>query len=236
MAAGAPSSPRRAAWMVLVAVGLLLALLRPGTVAPGPAQPDPSPGLRMLADDSAWLDRARLADPAFLVTPPVRPVAGGADGSMPEATPFPPIPPDFVASPEGAFKLPLASVDPAEPLMTDPFPKLDRPLETIGERVPRALPLARAPILRATSLDGRLVIERPLEDESLVKSLFINDLSYKNLPTLGLGIDAFGLQGAPVLLAGTGVADRDEALLQWATKQPWASWLPPGAYRVEVGP
>lgn len=236
MPEAAPLSPRRVALAALVATGLLLALFRPGAVAPGPVVSDPSPGIRLLDDDSAWLDRARLADPALLVIPPVRMAPGGADGSMPEATPFPPIPPDLVASPEGTLRLPLVSLSPANPPVPDPLPKLDRPLETLGERVPRALPLARAPILRATSWDGQLVIERPIEDQEFIKYMSENDLGIKSLPILGLGIDAFGLQAPPVLLGGTGIPERDQALLQWAARQPWATWLPPGAYRVELGP
>jgi hypothetical protein len=91
-------------------------------------------------------------------------------------------------------------------------------------------------VLRAISLDGRWVIERSLEGDEYFKSIQIKDLGYKTLPVLGIGIDAFGLQAPPVLLSVSGNPSQDDVFLQWAGRQPWSTWLPPGGYRVEIGP
>lgn len=229
-------SPRNLAWLALAGVGIFLALLDPGSRGPGVA-PDPRPDARLLPEESPWLDRARLGDPAMLVTPPVRADGRGTEVSVPEAAPFPPIPPDLRSSPQGLLHIPSAANPPQdEPEGAIQLPSLNHPFETLGERVARGLPPARAPICRASSLDGTFALERSLESESEFKYLIIKILGKNSPPVIGLGIDAFGLQGSPVLLSGTGSPDLDLRVIQWASRQPWASWLPPGAYRIEFGP
>lgn len=229
-------SPRRLAWVALLGLAALLALARPRVAPVAPAVPDPAPAIRVLEEGSPWQDRARLADPAFLVTPPVRLANRGPETSAPEATPFPPFPPDLRSSREGSLQLPLLSSAASSLPAPADLPPLAQPLETLGERVPRALPPARPPMLRASASLGGLVIERPIEGDEIYKYINNNGLSKSTLPALGLAIDAFGIQGSPILLAGTGDAEADRALLAWAGRQPWAAWLPPGAYRVEIGP
>ena len=228
--------PRRLAWLAVLVGALGLALLTPGVDAPA-APADPHPSVRLLTPDSPLFDRAQLADPALLVLPPILASVGAGEGAVPEATPFPPVPPDLRSPPGGALRLPLAA-EAGQPAGFRPevLPELTQPLETLGQGIPRSLPPARAPLFRATSLDGRWVIERSLESDEEFKSLLENDLGNKSLPVLGLGIDAFGLQAPPVLLTATGNAGQDQALMRWAARQPWTTWLPPGAYRVEIGP
>lgn len=229
-------SPRRLAWLCLAGVGLSLSLLRPGARMPSPPIPDSPPGVRLLAEDSPWHDRARLADPARLILPPVLPGAGGPEAATPEVVPFPPPQADSRLDVAGGLQLGLGSPQVAESLpaavqlLEVPFP-----LQSLGERVGRALPASRAPRLRAVALENGIVYERSLESE-LDKNLSISDLGIKSLPTFALGIDAFGLQAPPVLLVGTGQAAGDEAAIRWAQRQPWATWLPPGSYRVEITP
>lgn len=228
-------APRRLAWTLLAGLGLLLALITPVSRTPGRPVGDPLPDLRLLADDSPWLDRARLADPAAVVLPPV-PVASGGSEAIPDAVPFPPVPPDLRSASDGGLRLSLSRPsEPGEEATAATLPELPRPLTTLGERVARGLPTPRPAQLRAVGSDSGAIFEKSLDDE-LHKLLSNIDLRKNNPPVFSLGIDAFGLQSLPVLLEGTGNRDVDQGLLRWAARQPWPSWLPPGSYRIEIAP
>ncbi len=236
MPAPVPWSHRRLAWLSLAAVGLALALLQPGARVGSPTSPDPQPSVRMLPEGSPWVDRARLTDPARLILPPVLPFAGGPEVATPEVVPFPPPATDSRLSPAAGLPLALSASLSTEPTANPTqLPELALPLETLGERVGRNLPPSRPPQMRALALESGAVYERTLGDD-FYKNFSVNDLGIKSLPTFGLGIDGFGLQGTPVLLVGTGGNAGDQAALNWARRQPWATWLPPGAYRVEITP
>lgn len=233
MAVRTPMTPRAQAWAGLLGLAMLLALLRP--VSRPVDIPAPSlPGLRLLAEGAPWLDRARLADPATVILPPLRTTPFGPEAAVPEAMPFPPVAPDLRSSPEGTWKLPITRVDEVGTSPTS-LPELVQPLMTLGERVARALPPPRTVCIRATATDSSALFEREVEDE-IFKTLPINILKNKPHPIFSVAIDAFGQQGSPVLLEGTGDRALDQTLINWASRQPWASWLPPGAYRVEIAP
>lgn len=234
MPAPSPMTPRAQAWAFLLGLGLLLALLRPVSRMPEAPPEPPIPGLRLLAEDTPWFDRARLSDPASVVLPPPGTPSGGPRDAVPEAMPFPPVAPDLRSAAEGGLRLPFDR--PNESATTAAtLPELSQPLLTLGERVGRALPPPLPPRIRATATDSAAVFEKALEVE-FHKILSSIDLSQKNPPVLHLAIDAFGLQGRPVLLEGTRNLAADQALLRWAERQAWASWLPPGAYRIEIIP
>jgi hypothetical protein len=231
----AAMSPRRLSAGALLAGCLVLALLRPVSAPPGSPLLDGPPTLRLLPDGSPWGDHAQLADPAALVTPPVRSGAGLADASAAEASPFSPVSPDLRSNPGTELRISLSSAEDRIHKGDGNGDELPQPLETLGTRAPQALPLPRTPLLRAFSLDGRTIIEKPAPFD-FYKDLKINVLKNFSLIEIGLGIDAFGLQAPPVLLVSSGDAALDKAVLRWAGDQPWASWLPPGGYRVEFAP
>jgi hypothetical protein len=237
MAARAPLSPRRQALAWLCVPALALLLLEPSSREPGAPSPPVAPQVLLLPDSSSWVDRAELADPASLITPPIRLAAGSPEASLPEATPFPPSPPELRSRPDQGLSLPLAAtIEPFSPPDPLGLPELAHPLRTLGERIPRALPPPSPPVCRVFNLGGQLVHERNLEGDNLHKYISLNDLSNNGPVVLGLGIDAFGLQARPVLLSSSGSPAWDQAVVAWAVLQPWASRLPPGAYRAEVRP
>lgn len=234
MPVSAAMSPRALAWACLAGLASLLALMRPVSRMPERPPETPNPDLRLLAEDTPWFDRARLADPASVVLPPPGLPHAAQRDVVPEAMPFPPVAPDLRSVAEGGLRLPLSRPNESA-TAASALPELTQPLLTLGERVARALPPPQSPRLRATATDSAAIFEKALEDD-FHKTITGIDLSKKNPPVIHLAIDAFGLQARPVLLEGSRSLATDQALLRWAERQAWSSWLPPGAYRIEIVP
>lgn len=53
---------------------------------------------------------------------------------------------------------------------------------------------------------------------------------------LRIGIDTMGQQAAPLVVKSSGYSAVDAAVRSWAAEVEWARRLPPGAYRLVVGP
>jgi hypothetical protein len=51
-----------------------------------------------------------------------------------------------------------------------------------------------------------------------------------------IGIDSMGLQAPAQIVRSSGNSAIDAAVVSWSTQVPWAKRLPPGSYRVTVGP
>ena len=65
--------------------------------------------------------------------------------------------------------------------------------------------------------------------------------SDKNAPLLSsleliIGIDSLGLQAPAQIVRSSGNAAVDAAVVSWSSQVPWVKRLPPGSYRVTVGP
>lgn len=51
-----------------------------------------------------------------------------------------------------------------------------------------------------------------------------------------IGVDSMGVQAPAMVIRSSGNAGVDAAVVSWSTQVPWAKRLPPGAYRLTVGP
>jgi hypothetical protein len=87
---------------------------------------------------------------------------------------------------------------------------------------------------------GELVLRLEIEEEGLGlkihKVLSNNILSISKPSEMRLAIDAFGQQSRPFLILASGEPLLDQAALEWAASQAWSRRLPPGSYRLQVGP
>jgi hypothetical protein len=51
-----------------------------------------------------------------------------------------------------------------------------------------------------------------------------------------IGVDSMGLQAPAKIIRSSGNSAIDAAVVSWSTQVPWAKRLPPGSYRLTVGP
>ena len=51
-----------------------------------------------------------------------------------------------------------------------------------------------------------------------------------------IGVDSMGVQAPAVVIRSSGNAGVDAAVVSWSVQVPWAKRLPPGSYRLTVGP
>jgi len=241
LASGRVPAPARLA----AATGLLSLLLAwvafdPGHQANPRILPAP-PHALALPPDSPWVDRAQLADPAslFLQGPPgssPMPIL-----AQPEATPFLAYGPDLRSQPGQPLSLgnPLSRPSTLDPVAVLLEPE-SQPLVTLGQKSPGALPSPRDPLCEVLSDQGEIVRSIPIKEASvrskIHKMLSNNVLSVKNPVELRLGIDNFGLQAPPFLTLSSGHDPLDQTFVLWASNQPWAQGLPPGSYRLRLGP
>jgi len=74
------------------------------------------------------------------------------------------------------------------------------------------------------------------DKNGLKDEFFIKNNPFKSIYEVVLSVDSFGKAplGSEVRLSGTKLLD--EAIRRWASGTDWAGQLPPGAYRLIVGP
>lgn len=235
-----PASARLAAAAGLLALFLAWFVFEPGHQAQPRILPAP-PHTLALPSNSPWVDRAQLADPAslYLQGPP-----GSAPMpilAQPEATPFLAYGPDLRSQPGQPLSLTSKSAPSPNP---DPLSVLlesdSQPLLTLGQKSPGPLPSPRDPLCEVVSDQGEILRAIPIKDmplrEKIHKMLSNNILSVKSPVELRLGIDTYGLQSPPFLTLSSGHDPLDQAFILWASNQPWAQGLPPGSYRLRLGP
>lgn len=118
----------------------------------------------------------------------------------------------------------------------DPFNTLGSANLTQGKIPPRRLyyEVSDASGAKKTILKGNIGDIIIKNDKSGVK----NDKDPPLLSPLELiiGIDSLGVQAPAMIVRSSGNAGVDAAVVSWSTQVPWAKRLPPGAYRLTVGP
>ena len=226
---------------------LTLLVFKPGAGGNDPAQPLTN-GVRLVAPGDARTESVVLLDTSAVYFPS-KPAMGGAGRSevgQPEDAPF-------------AKSAPVLQFDPSRPLgkeSTLQVPRRETPPPA------KAIPLAEvAPFTTfgTRSFSGEGITARaaffevyPVSGSSKPiisgninhfnsKNGIKDDLISKNAPFKSiyeviLSVDSFGKAplGSEVRLSGTKALD--EAIRRWASGTDWAGQLPPGAYRLIVGP
>jgi hypothetical protein len=228
------------AWACLLLFVAAWTLLAPGHRSQPRLLPQ-DPSSLLLSSASPWLDRAELADPSGLFLRSPTGPSQVAVLAQPEATPFLAYGSDLRTQPSQPLNLnPLSQKTSPVTAVAVLLEPENQPLRTLGQAVPRQLPASRMPIAEVFSDSGELITR--LESTSIGQSSEIhkllsnNILSIKNPIELRLGTDNFGLQSQPYLTISSGNSALDQAALDWASRQAWGRLLPPGSYRIRVGP
>ena len=226
---------------------LTLLVFKPGAGGNDPAQPLTN-GVRLVAPGDARTESVVLLDTSAVYFPS-KPAMGGAGRSevgQPEDAPF-------------AKSAPVLQFDPSRPLgkeSTLQVPRRETPPPAKAIPLAEAAPFttfgtrsysgegitARAAFFEVYPVSGS---SKPIISGNInhfnSKNGIKDDLISKNAPFKSiyeviLSVDSFGKAplGSEVRLSGTKALDED--IRRWASGADWAGQLPPGAYRLIVGP
>jgi hypothetical protein len=226
---------------------LTLIVFKPGAGGHPPAQPLVN-GVRLVAPGDARTESVVLLDTSAVYFPSKSALGGvgRSEVGQPEDAPF-------------AKSAPALQFDPSRPLGKESTLQVPRreaaspskavalaeaePFTTFGTRrlAGEGLP-GRVAFFEVYQLGGakKPVISGNIahfNDKNGIKDeLITKNAPFKSLYEVILSIDSFGKAplGSEVRLSGSKALD--EAIRRWATGTDWAGQLPPGAYRLIVGP
>ncbi len=205
-------------------------------------------GVRLVSSGDARTESVVLLDSSAVYFPtPSRTVKGGrGEVGQPEDSPFAAFPP-------------ILQFDPAKPPVKDslleiPKPAIpgaalaiplsaQEPLTTFGSEGFRDLKIEpRAAFFEVFPLQGGLksIINGKITHFDAKIGGKSVDFS-KNAPLMGnfevvLSVDSLGRAPLGAVLRYSGSKPLDEAVLRWAASMDWSKRLPPGVYRLIVGP
>ncbi len=235
---------------LLCGLGLfLLALLvfKPGAGGNAPAQPLTN-GVRLVAPGDARTESVVLLDTSAVYFPSKSALggAGRSEVGQPEDAPF-------------AKSAPVLQFDPARPIgkeSTLQVPRQETPSPAKAIPLAEAAPFttfgtqsfsgqglpARAAFFEIYQMGGGLkpIISGKIthfNDKKGTKDYFTEkNAPFKSVFEAILSVDSFGKAplGSEVRLSGSKALD--EAIRRWASSTDWSGQLPPGAYRLIVGP
>jgi hypothetical protein len=233
--------------MIVTGVAFFSALIifkpQAGGLPPAPAL---TVAAELLPPDSPLAESQGLMDTSTIYLPSAKsvPLQAAKETIQPEDAPLPGFEPILRFSPGKPVDLPLeveksTAVDPrlATPLsLTEPFKSFGSANLAQGSIVPRGV------YFEIYSLSGakKYVLNGNI-DEKMYKKHFSGIKNDKNAPLwssleLRIGIDTMGQQAAPMVVKSSGFSAVDLAVRNWAGEVEWARRLPPGAYRLIVGP
>ena len=242
-----PPLTRTALLCGLIAFVGALVFFSPGAGGRPAAQPL-TQGVRLVPPGDVRTESVVLLDSSAVYLPaPARSAkAGRGVVGQPEDAPF-------------AASSPILQFDPAKPLGKDSM--LQVPRQTIPGAA-QAIPLtAQEPLttfgsqgFRDVKLEPRAAFFEIYPVQGGYKSLIngkiahldqktnTNEVNFsKNTPLVGsfeviLSVDSLGQAPLGAILRHTGSKTLDEAVQRWATSIEWGQRLPPGVYRLVVGP
>ncbi len=200
----------------------------------------------LLAPNSSLAESQGLMDVSTIYLPVAKsaPVREAKETIQPEDAPLPGFEPILRFSPGKPVDLPLEVEKPtalapqlATPLpLTEPFKAFGSANLTQGAIAPRGV------YFEIYSISGskKYIFNGNIDEKSHYK-YFSGIKNDKNAPLwsfleLRIGIDTMGQQAAPLVVKSSGYVLVDAAVRNWAADVEWARRLPPGAYRLVVGP
>lgn len=203
-------------------------------------------GAQLLPPGSALAETQALLDPSVVYLPPTssRPTSSLVEVAQPEDAPLagfapilrfaPGVKPDLtLEAPKAVAVTPPLAI----PLVEwEPYTTIGSAKLTQGALSPRGLYFEVFP-LNSTSKSiisgkiGNIVIKD-------TKSGAINAKSPPQESHLEMiiGVDSMGLQSPGVVVRSSGNPGVDAAIRAWSAQVDWAKRLPPGSYRLNVGP
>ncbi len=240
--------PPATRFAVLCGCGLFIGcLLVFKPVAGGGAAAKPlTSGVALLPPGNALAESQSLLDPsaAYLPVSQAKEKVAAADVSQVEDSPLAGFDPILRFSPGRPVDLTLESEKATAPAAQvaiplsewEPFATLGSANLTQGGLTPRtlffeifALSGAEKPISKGKI--GNIIIKKGQSGALDAKMPPI--LSYLELI---IGVDSMGLQAPGVITRSSGDPRVDAAVVSWSAQVPWAKQLPPGSYRLVVGP
>ncbi len=226
---------------------LTLIVFKPGAGGEPPAQPVVQ-GVRLVPPGDVRTESVVLLDTSAVYFPGKSGLngVGRSEVGQPEDAPFP-------------KTAPVLQFDPAKPLGKDSTLQVPRqsapaaskavplaeaePFTTFGSHgfkgegiAPRVAFFEVYPISGANKpIYFGKINQLPVKND-ISGSFFNKNAPFNSTYEVLLSVDSFGKapMGAPVRLSGTPALD--QAIRQWAMGVDWAKQLPPGAYRLVVGP
>jgi len=241
--------PPATRFAVLCGCGVFVACLlvfRP--VAGGaPAAKPLTSGVALLPPGNALAETQALLDPSAVYLPSSRgrgAVASGSEEVQLEDSPLAGFDPILRFSPGKPVDLTLESEKPiatpaylAIPLTEwEPYATLGSANASQSWGVPRGLYYEIYPLSGAN---------KPIFKDKLSTFLVKNEKNSPSNPNnaplwstleLIIGVDSMGLQSPATIVRSSGNKDVDAAVVSWSGQVPWAKRLPPGSYRLVVGP
>ncbi len=212
----------------------------------GPAAKPLTSGVALLAPGNALAETQSLLDPsaAYLPVSQAKDKVVVAEVSQVEDSPLTGFDPILRFTPGRPVDLTLESEKPTAPAPQvaiplsewEPYATLGSANLTQGALAPRTLFFeiftlsgASKPIYGGKI--GNIIIKNTKSGASATDNPPL--LSYLELI---VGVDSMGMQAPGVITRSSGDSRVDAAVVSWSAQVPWAKQLPPGSYRLVVGP
>lgn len=200
----------------------------------------------LLTPSSSLAESQGLMDASTIYLPVAKsaPVREAKDTIQPEDAPLPGFAPILRFSPGKPVDLPLEVEKPAAlaPQLATPLP-LTEPFKSFGSaNLAQGAIAPRGVYFEVYTISGskNYILNGNIDEKSYFK-YFSGIKNDKNAPLwafleLRIGIDTMGQQASPMVVKSSGYVLVDAAVRNWAAEVEWARRLPPGAYRLVVGP
>jgi len=241
-----PPITRRATITVGVLFLISLIVFKP-QVKVHPRAQSLTQSVQLLPAGSALAESETLLDSSIIYLPPARTesrIKTSSETIQVEDAPLPGFGPQFRFNPERPLDLPLESGKPQAPHAHQAIPLNDtQPFASIGtanlsqnSMEPRGGLYEVYPVSGATKpiLVGKITQKSLILDNNPTKNSKNSRFSPKI--ELLIALDSMGMQSPVRLLQSSGDTGVDNAVKEWSLSMDWAHLLPPGFYRLVIGP
>jgi hypothetical protein len=241
-----PPITRRATIAVGVLFFISLIIFKPQAKVYPRAQPLAHP-IQLLPAGSALAENESLLDSSVIYLPPSsseRRVSSSSESIQVEDAPLPGFGPQFRFNPTRPLDLPPESEKSQAPNAHKAIPLKDtQPFAAMGSSElaqnsmePRGGLYEVYPINGANKpvLSGKIPNKINLSTINPAKNTK-NAPLYPNLELL-IALDSMGMQSESRLMHSSGDVEVDNALKEWSLSMDWGHLLPPGFYRLVIGP